>query len=347
MVSRPPLPGARRPLPRRLTRAELLKSAALAGGGGAVLAGGGALLAACGAGQPGGVGADAAPPAPGGAALPSPRATRAKKEHGADLVAVAQGPSAADNVERAVAALGGMRSFVKRGDVVVVKPNMVHPLPPQYAVTTDPDVVATLVRLALRAGADEVLVMDNPAGGDAQTIYDVSGIAAAVKAAGGTMHVMGQPLYRRYRIPGHLLGEHPLYQPVVDADVLINVPVAKQHGSTGLTLAGKNMMGVTDDRGRMHRLGLSESIAELNAALRPDLTVIDATRILVAHGPSGGDLADVRRRDTVIASADWVAADAWTTRLFGKTPESVPYIAAGARLGLGTDRLADVTIRKV
>lgn len=323
---------------RPLTRSEFLKLAA--GGGGT------AFLAACGgttAGGPGGSG-PASAAADDAAALPSPRATRTPAPRQARLLAVAQGPSAAANTERAVAALGGMAAFVRHGDLVVVKPNMSHPLPPQYAVTTDPDVVAALVRLALEAGAARVLVMDNPSGGDPETIYPATGIAAAVKAAGGEMHVMGRPLYRDYRIPGHLLRAHPLYAPLVDADVLINVPVAKQHGSTGLTLAGKNMMGATDDRGRMHRLGLSESIAELNAALHPDLSVIDATRILVANGPSGGSLADVRVKDTVIASADWVAADAYATRLFGRTPAFVPYIQAGAHLGLGTMDLSTVKV---
>ena len=324
---------------RPLTRAEFLKVAAVAGGGAVVLAACGGKVAQL----PGGSADDAS----AAGALPSPRATRKPATRQAKLLAVAQSPSAAANVERAVAALGGMRAFVKRGDVVVVKPNMSHPRPPEYAVTTDPVVVGTLVRLAREAGAKEVLVMDNPSGGNPEAIYPATGIAAAVEAAGGTMHVMGQPQYRDYEIPGHLLGVHPLYAPLVEADVLINVPVAKQHGSTGLTLAGKNMMGATSDRGRMHRLGLSESIAELNAALRPDLSVIDATRILVANGPSGRSLADVRVKDTVIAAADWVAADAYATRLFGKTPAFVPSIKAGADLGLGTMDLATLDVRHV
>jgi uncharacterized protein (DUF362 family) len=250
-------------------------------------------------------------------------------------------------VERAVTALGGMSAFVKHGDVVVVKPNIVHALPPQYAVTTDPTVVATLVRLALAAGAKQVLVMDNPAGGLPQDTYAASGIAAAAAAAGGTMQIMSDSGYKDYVIPGHLLKVHPLYQAIADADVLINVPIAKQHGSTGLTLAGKNMMGATSDRGRMHRVGLSQSIAELNAALRPDLSVIDAMRILVRNGPSGGSMRDVNVKDTIIAAADWVAADAYATRLFGKTPADVPYIKAAADMGLGSTDLPATRVRHV
>ncbi len=322
---------------RRLTRAEFLEMMALAGAGSAV-------LGACGGDSAGG----SAPPE--GAALPS-RDGRASAEASAKrdrrTVVVARGPSPGNNVERAVAAVGGMKAFVRPGDVVVVKPNVIHARTPEYAVTTNPEVVGAVVRLAVQAGAAKVLMMDNPLDGSPRNNYEVAGIAPAVENAGGSVHVMGEPGYRSYRIPGHVLGTHPIYRDIVDADVLINVPVAKQHGSTGLTLAGKNMMGATSDRGRMHRLGLSQTIAELNAALLPELAVVDATRILLRNGPSGGDLADVERKDTVVVSADWVAADAWTTRLFGMSPDLVPYIAASARMGLGTDDLSGVTVAEV
>lgn len=263
------------------------------------------------------------------------------------ILAVAHGTSAGTNTKKAIAAIGGMRKFVSPGDVVVIKPNIGHPRAPKYAVTTSPSVVATLVSLARQAGAKKVIVMDNPVSSDPAHCYSASKISAAVKAAGGSMKVMGGSGYKRYAIPGHLLKTHPLYAAIVNADVLINVPIAKQHGSTGLTLAGKNMMGCTSNRQKMHTLGLSQSIAEINAKLRPELTVIDAMRILVHNGPSGGSLSDVRTKNTVIACKDWVAADAYATRLFGKKPGAVPYIKAAANMGLGTMNLSSVTIRKV
>jgi uncharacterized protein (DUF362 family) len=318
---------------RRITRSEFLTLAAVGGGA--------ALAAACGGSRyvagPGGVESSAR-------ALPTGSASRSPAP---GVLAVATGSAAAANAERAVAALGGMRAFVKRGDVVVVKPNICTARAPEYATTTDPDVVATLVRLAREAGAKQVLVMDNPISSDPISAYDASGIAVAVAAAGGAMHVMSDAGYRTYAIPGHLLGAHPLYAAVVDADVVITAPIAKQHGSTGLTLAGKNLMGVTSDRGRMHNMGLSQCIAEVAAALRPDLAVIDATRILVRNGPTGGNLDDVVVKDTVIACADWVAADTYATSLFDKTPEDVPYVKAAADMGLGSMDLASITIRSV
>jgi uncharacterized protein (DUF362 family) len=263
------------------------------------------------------------------------------------ILAVAKGTSADSNVKRAVAAVGGMKRFVHAGNTVVIKPNIAHAIPPKYAVTTSPGVVASLVRLARAAGASKVLVMDNSSGGAPAACYAASGVAAAVKAAGGTMVVMGAPGFKTYAIPGHLLKKHPVYGAIVNANVLINVPIAKQHHSTGLTLAGKNMMGAISNRSRLHQLGLSQSIAEINAFLRPELTVIDAMRILVRHGPGGGKLSDVAVKNTVVACADWVAADAYTTRLFGKSPGFVPYINAATRMGLGRGNLSGVTIRKV
>ena len=249
------------------------------------------------------------------------------------------------NVRTAVAKLGGMRRFVSPDDDVVIKPNICTARGPKYAATTNPTVVATLVRLALGAGARRVRVMDNPITVSPASAYSASGIKKAVESAKGSMHIMSSTRYRDYYV-GSLLGSHPLYRDMIECDVLINVPIAKVHGATGLTLAGKNMMGATSNRGKMHTKGLSRSIAEINRKLKPDLTVIDAIRILVRHGPTGGSLSDVRRKDIVIASMDWVAADAYATRLFNKTPRYVPYIRAAHRMGLGENDLTKLTIKK-
>ena len=318
-----------------LKRSEFLKLIALGGAGLAVLGGPERALAAL----------ARAEEDLDGAALDGDLA--AARAAAGKILAVARGTSAGTNTKKAIAAIGGMRKFVSAGDVVVIKPNIGHARAPKYAVDTNPSVVGTLVGLARQAGAKKVIVMDNPVSSDPSNCYGASGIAAAVKSAGGSMHVMGSGGYKSYAIPGHLLTTHPLYAALVNADVLINVPIAKQHGSTGLTLAGKNLMGCTSDRQRMHTLGLSQSIAEINAKLRPGLTVIDAMRILVRNGPSGGSLDDVKVKNTVIACKDWVAADTYATRLFGKKPGAVPYIKAAAQMDLGTMDLSSLTIRIV
>ena len=268
-----------------------------------------------------------------GEALPTRGPVRSPATAGG-VLAVATGPTPATNTERAVAALGGMRRFVGRGDDVVIKPN-IRPAAPEYAATTNPEVVATLVRLARGAGASRVRVMDNPISAATQLLL-ASGIASAVKAAGGCMQVMSAPATGPTTSPAGLLGRHPLYRDMVECDVLINVPIAKQHGSTGLTLAGKNLMGCTSDRGRMHNLGLSRTIAELNAKLKPDLTVLDAIRILVRNGPTGGK----PERRPPQGHRDRLQGLGGGRRLrdaacSARTPGFVPYIAAAAKMGLG------------
>jgi uncharacterized protein (DUF362 family) len=271
----------------------------------------------------------------------------ARAAHAAGTVlAVAKGTSASSNVQRAIAAVGGMKTFVRPGNTVVIKPNICTNRAPAYAATTNPQVVATLVRLARAAGAGRVLVMDNPISVNPTSAYSGSGIGGAVAAAGGSMRIMSSSGYKKYPLGGYL-GNFPLYAETVNANVLINVPIVKQHGSTGLTIAGKNLMGCTNDRGKMHGQ-LSESIAQVNAKLRPELTVVDAMRILLRNGPTGGNLGDVKVKNTVLACTDWVAADTYAaSRIFGMPASRVPYIKAAANMHLGTMNLASVSIRNV
>jgi hypothetical protein len=179
-------------------------------------------------------------------------------------LAVWRGENAEANVRAAIDALGGMERFVKRGARVAIKPNILTARAPEYAVTTNPVVMATLVRLAFEAGAADVVSFDRPTS-TPRNAYEVSGIARAVESAGGRMKVLTDRDFERIAIPdGQALTSWPFAVPAFEADVLINVPIAKTHGATGLTLAGKNMMGATNDRGTMHTLGLSRSIAEIN-----------------------------------------------------------------------------------
>jgi uncharacterized protein (DUF362 family) len=174
--------------------------------------------------------------------------------------------------------------------------------------------------------------MDYPFGGTARSAYETSGIKDAVEAAGGEMHVMSQAKYTKVEIPqGQDITSVVIYPDILEADLLINVPIAKSHGSTKLTLAEKNLMGVILDP----------------SLVMPELTVIDAVRILTDHGPTGGDLADVKQTDTIIASRDIVAADAYATTLFGMTGEDIGYIKASAKMGLGTMDLSGIDIREI
>jgi hypothetical protein len=184
-----------------------------------------------------------------------------------------------------------MASFVTAGYDVIIKPNICTDYhPPEYAATTNPTVVGTLVTMCLEAGAKRVRVMDYPFGGTAKSAYAISGIEEAVEAAGGEMHVMSHAKYTVVKIPeGRDLTSVSIYPDILEADLLINVPIAKDHGSTRLTLGAKNLMGVILNRNMMHE-NLDQRIADLTSLVRPPLTVIDAVRILTANGPTGGDL---------------------------------------------------------
>jgi len=266
-------------------------------------------------------------------------------------LAVAKGPNAdpRDLTRRAIAAIGGIERFVKKGNEVIIKPNVCTAYYPfEYAATTNPEVVAALVQLCLEAGAKRVRVMDFPFGGSPQASYDKSGIAAAVKAAGGAAEAMSNMKYRDVQIPqGKRLKQWKVYGDILDADVVINVPIAKDHSSATLTLGMKNLMGVVLDRNGMHSRGLHQSIADINTIIRPQLTVVDAIRILTNNGPTGGNLNDVKKLDTVIASADVVAADAFATTLFNMKPADIDYIRFGDEMGLGKMDLKSLKIEQI
>jgi len=263
-------------------------------------------------------------------------------------LAVVHGPDPAAITRAAIEALGGMAAFVSAGYDVIIKPNICTDYhTPEYATTTNPTVVGTLVTMCLEAGAKRVRVMDYPFGGTATSAYATSGIGDAVEAAGGEMHVMIPAKYTWVDIPeGRDITKVKIYPDTLEADLLINVPIAKDHGATRLTLGAKNLMGVILDRDMMH-MNLSQRIADLTSLVRPPLTVIDAVRILTANGPTGGDLADVKQMDTVIASRDVVAADAYATTLFGLTGSDIGYITASADMGLGTMDLSSIDIQEI
>lgn len=281
---------------------------------------------------------------------PTPADTQAAEPTASSLpdLVVARGGEPEEMVRQALAALGGMERFVPKGSRVVVKPNICvayHTY--EYAATTNPWVVAALVRLALEAGAKSVQVFDFPFGGSPEEAYARSGIAELVTAAGGEMVVMPAFKYVSAKIPqGVDLKKTEAYQDALTADVLIDVPIAKHHGSARLTLGMKNLMGLILNRGAIHR-NLGQRIADLASLFRPTLTVVDAVRILMDNGPSGGNLDDVKKLDTVIASPDIVAADSYATSLFGLTPQDVAYIPAAAAMGLGRSDLTGLKIEEI
>ncbi len=236
--------------------------------------------------------------------------------------------------EQALAALGGMERFVSRGDLVWIKPNIGWNRGPELAANTNPDVVATLVRLCLAAGARKVKVGDNTCHPAPQT-YQTSGIAAAARAAGAEVVFLDENRFQEVEVGGKRLKTWPVYPEILAADLLINVPVVKHHGLSRASLCLKNYMGVVGgDRGRWHQ-DLATCLCDITAFLKPRLCLLDAIRVLTAHGPQGGNPADVRPLRTVAAGTDIVALDGLGAELLGLQPARIDTLRAAAAAGLG------------
>ena len=269
------------------------------------------------------------------------------KESPSYLSAV-RGKDPAEITKLAVRAVGGIERFVKDGDDVIIKPNICadyHSY--EYASTTNPVVVATLVSLCLESGAKRVRVMDNTVLGNPAVAHEKSGIKSVVEEAGGKMEIMSPLKFRDTAIPGGVdIKSWPVYQEIMKTDVLINVPVLKDHPATHLTAGCKNFMGVIKDPIIFHN-NLAQRIADLVSLIRPALTVVDAVRILMHNGPTGGSLADVKKMDTVIASHDMIAADSYAFTLFNVKGEDIKHIKIANQMGLGTMNLEGMKIKKI
>jgi uncharacterized protein (DUF362 family) len=238
-------------------------------------------------------------------------------------------------VNRAVNALGGMKQFISRGDVVVVKPNIGWDRLPIHAANTNPDVVGAVVKMAFDAGAKKVVVADGSCN-DPNRCFQRSGIWRKAYELGAEVVLPAEHRYRTTRMKGEVLDEWPIFTTLVDADKVINVPVAKHHNLAKYTAAMKNWYGVLGGRrNRLHQ-SIDVSIADLATFMRPSLVVVDATRVLVRNGPQGGNIDDTRVMGTVIATVDQVAADAYGCTLIGQHRDNVPYLKMGHERGLGT-----------
>ncbi len=250
-------------------------------------------------------------------------------------------------VLKAIETLGGIDQFVKPGDKVVVKPNMGWDRTPEQGANTHPLVVRALVELALDGGAAQVKVFDYTCN-EKRRCYRNSGIVDELKKIGDPK-VRWEHIDKRKFVPvdivqGKSLKNWSIYKDALTADSYINVPVAKHHGLSRLSLGLKNAMGVIGgNRGRLH-YNLGQELADLATVVQPSLTVIDATRMLLRNGPQGGRLSDVKIADTVVASADPIAADAYTTTLFGLNPEDIESTVAGHKMGLGEMDLEKMNI---
>lgn len=264
-----------------------------------------------------------------------------------DLVAV-KGGSPEAMFDKAIASLGGMQAFVKKGQTVVVKPNMGWDVPPERGGNTHPFLIKRIVEHCYNAGAKSVYVFDNTCD-NWQKCYETSGIQKAAKDAGAKV-VTGasESNYQEVEVRrGQTLKKAKVHELILESNVFINVPILKSHSSAKLTVGMKNHMGIVWDRRFWHRNDLHRCIADFASFKKPDLNVIDAYYVMKRNGPRGVSVDDVITMKSQILSRDIVAADAASAKLFGMEPDDIEYITLADAMKVGTKDLSKLNINRI
>lgn len=264
-----------------------------------------------------------------------------------NLVAV-KGSTPDKMFAKGIASLGGMTQFIKKGQTVLIKPNIGWDVVPELAANTNPKLIGVIIKHCIDAGAKKVYVFDHTCD-NWQKAYKNSGIEYAVRQAGGVM-VPGNDRgnYQKIKVPeGKILKSAEVHELLISSDVFINVPVLKSHGSAKLTIAMKNLMGVVWDRRFWHITDLHQCIADFAAYRKADLTVIDAYNVMTEHGPRGTDGSDLVKMKSQIISTDFVAADAVAAKIFGIEPTNIRHIKLAYEKGIGNINLNEINIKKI
>lgn len=250
-------------------------------------------------------------------------------------IALARNENHIAALRNALDAVGGIERFIKSGERVTIKPNIGWDRTPEQAANTNPFLVGEMVRQCLTAGATEVIVTDVPIN-EARRTFIRSGIKEEAEKAGGKVILPAKEDYIRTDLGGRLLTVWPVLRHFLETDRFINMPIVKQHSLSSCTIAMKNLYGILGgQRNQLHQ-GIDQSIVDLAAFVRPTLTVIDTTRVLMRGGPQGGSLTDVNIENSVICATDQVAADGRAAEFLGLKPENVGHIALAEESGLGT-----------
>lgn len=262
-------------------------------------------------------------------------------------VVVVHGEDIPKMIAAGIAKMGGWEKFVKPGAKVALKPNLAWKSTPEQGGNTHPAIVREVVLAAEAAKAKQVLIPENTCQPEKET-FPTSGILEALKGTKAKLYRPKRADYVEVDVPkGKICRKAKVSRDLIEADCLINMPVAKHHGGATLTISMKNWMGAVDNNTRRswHRDGLHQCIADFSTYLKPHLVIVDATRIMLDHGPQGpGKLAHPHE---IIFSTDPAAADAYAASLFNKTPEDVPHIKLAGELGVGCIDLAKIKIERV
>ena len=247
--------------------------------------------------------------------------------------------------QQAIENLGGMGRFVAKQDVVVLKPNIAWDRTPEQAANTNPDLVAEVVRQCWQAGAKRVIVTDVSCN-EPRRCFQRSGIQAAARAEGAEVILPDPDSFREVDMGGVVLKSWPVFAPFLEADKVINLPIAKHHVLTGATLGMKNWYGILGgQRNRLHQQ-IHQSLVDLANFMLPTLTFLDCYRVLLRNGPTGGNLEDVALKKTLVAGTDPVAIDAYVAKAYWDLDaDKLPYLAMAAARGLGTADFASLNVK--
>jgi uncharacterized protein (DUF362 family) len=269
-----------------------------------------------------------------------------------DMVAV-MGGEPVQLLQRALKEMGGIEKYVKKGQAVVIKPNIGWDKKPEFAANTNPELVGELVKQCIQAGAKKVTVFDHTCD-NWQKCYQNSGIEKSAKEAGATVLPGNDEVYyKSVTLSGGVkLKSAKIHQALLEADVWFNVPVLKNHGGAKMSIAMKNYMGIVWDRGYFHSNDLQQCIADsCTWNKKPVLNIIDAYRCMRKNGPQGRSVSDTSLLKTLIVSPDIVAADTAAIGLFNQVEkmdiQAVGHIARGEKLKLGTQKIDQLTVKRI
>ena len=276
--------------------------------------------------------------------LPGLLAT-AQSPTGSPVVKV-EGESPYEITKRAIRELGGMGKFISKQDIVMVKPNIGWNRTVEQGACTNPQVVQALVEMAYNAGAKKVIVMDHTCH-KPEDCYQRSGIEAAAKKAGAEVRHADENRLIVHTFDGLRVKKWWVFKDFLDVDKFINVPILKHHGSSGLTIGMKNLYGILGgNRGKLHR-NMAQSIADMAHGFKTHLTVVDAYRVMIRNGPTGGRVSDVQLKKTLIASTNIMEADVVAADLFGGPPERYEFIRAAFEHQLGRMDISKINLKSI
>ena len=255
-------------------------------------------------------------------------------------MSIVQGPDRIKTVDKAIELLGGIERFVKEGETVAIKPNVAFASPPMLGATAQPELVAQVVTLCLKAGAAQVIVTDNPIN-DPASCFTLSGIGKAASQAGAKVILPNSHHFRHTTLEGgKLIKNWPIFfGPFARVDKLIGITPIKHHARAGASMTMKNFYGLLGGRRNIFHQDINTIIAELAMMVKPTLVILDGTEVMMTNGPTGGSVSDLKRANTVIASCDMVAADSYGCTLLDLKPTDLPYLAKAETAGAGTTDL--------